>query len=126
MRIPRWPPFLGLGTPTWPPRRQVKTLYMDYWQAGEFKMAGYWPRSFLACLWTATGVVRDQYNLLINSSLRPILAKKLSIGISCEFTLPLYCKAFLDASLLIENCVCGNMEETHRNQNLCIIPLSST
>ena len=98
---------------------------MDYWQAGEFKMDGYWPRSFLACLWTETGVVRDQYNLLINSSLRPVLAKKLSIGISCEFTLPLYRKAFLDASLLIENFVSDNMEEIHRNQNLCVMLLSS-
>lgn len=57
------------------------------------------------------------YNLLINT-------KRLSLRISFEFTIKLYCRASLDVFLFIENC--GNVEEIYRDGNLCHYALLSS
>ena len=66
-----------------------------------------------ACFQVREGIrLKLIYNLLINS-------KKLSIRISFEFNLALYCKASLDVSLFIENC--GNVEEIYRDRSYVIM-----
>ena len=57
------------------------------------------------------------YHLLSNS-------KRLSLRISFEFTVPLYCRASLDAFIFIENCV--NVEEIYLDGKICHYALLSS
>ena len=58
------------------------------------------------------------YNLLI-------YLKRLSLRISFEFTIKLYCRASLDVFLFIENCE-NVEEEIYRDGNLCHYALLSS